>query len=153
VVQVERSVCVCLCIKTITSQRYDTIRYDTRCYFNVRSKADISQLNLPQSQLDDLELFVLSDYSRHLLGDPPLPPKKELQSPLTDAKLCALNLFFGRDNELKIYHGNFLIMDNKHRSTTGMLLCQDCLQWKETDNVQLVEIHDSLLYATLPIEA
>ena len=26
---------------------YDTIRYDTRCYFNVRSKADISQLNLP----------------------------------------------------------------------------------------------------------
>ena len=25
----------------------DDIRYDTRCYFNVRSKADISQLNLP----------------------------------------------------------------------------------------------------------
>jgi len=25
----------------------DTIRYDTRCYFNVRSKADISRLNLP----------------------------------------------------------------------------------------------------------
>jgi len=25
----------------------DTIRYDTRCDFNVRSKADISQLNLP----------------------------------------------------------------------------------------------------------
>ena len=24
-----------------------TIRYDTRCYYNVRSKADISQLNLP----------------------------------------------------------------------------------------------------------
>ena len=83
----------------------------------MRSKADISQLNLPQSQLDDLELFVLSDYSRHLLGDLPLPPKKELQSPLTDAKLCALNLFFGRDNELKIYHGNFLLMDNKHRKS------------------------------------
>jgi len=28
--------------------QYDTIRYDTRCYFNVRSKADISQLNLPR---------------------------------------------------------------------------------------------------------
>jgi len=28
-------------------RRYDTIRYDTRCYFNVRSKADISRLNLP----------------------------------------------------------------------------------------------------------
>ena len=27
--------------------RYDTIQYDTRCYFYVRSKADISQLNLP----------------------------------------------------------------------------------------------------------
>ena len=24
-----------------------SLRYDTRCYFNVRSKADISQLNLP----------------------------------------------------------------------------------------------------------
>jgi len=26
-----------------------TLKYDTRCYFNVRSKADISQLNLPQT--------------------------------------------------------------------------------------------------------
>jgi len=26
--------------------KYVTIRYDTRCYFNVRLKADISQLNL-----------------------------------------------------------------------------------------------------------
>ena len=26
---------------------YDTIRYDTRCYFNVRSKADMNWLNLP----------------------------------------------------------------------------------------------------------
>jgi len=31
------------------------------------------------------------------------------------AKLCALNLFFGRDNELPIYHGNVVLMDNKHR--------------------------------------
>jgi len=29
----------------ITTTRYN--RYDTRCYFNVRSKADMSQLNLP----------------------------------------------------------------------------------------------------------
>jgi len=28
-------------------KNYDTIRYDTRRYFNVRSNADISQLNLP----------------------------------------------------------------------------------------------------------
>jgi len=27
--------------------RYDRIRYDTRCYFNVRSRADMSQFNLP----------------------------------------------------------------------------------------------------------
>jgi len=27
---------------------YDTVRYDTRCYFNVCSKADMSQLNLLQ---------------------------------------------------------------------------------------------------------
>ena len=27
--------------------RCNTIRYDTICYFNVRSKADVSQLNLP----------------------------------------------------------------------------------------------------------
>ena len=36
----------CSCL--IVFQRFDdTIRYATRCYFNVRSKADISQLNLP----------------------------------------------------------------------------------------------------------
>ena len=29
---------------TLFKVRYDTIRYDTRCYVNVRSKADISQL-------------------------------------------------------------------------------------------------------------
>ena len=30
-------------------------------------------------------------------------------------KLCALNLFFGRDNELQTYHGNFHLMGNRHR--------------------------------------
>jgi len=30
--------------------RWPGIRYDTRCYFNVRSKADISQLNLPHGR-------------------------------------------------------------------------------------------------------
>jgi len=29
------------------------IRYDTRCYFNVRSKADITQLNLPHGKMRD----------------------------------------------------------------------------------------------------
>jgi len=43
------SVCLSVCPLTVRYDtiRYDTIRYDTRCYFNVRSKADISQLNLP----------------------------------------------------------------------------------------------------------
>ena len=35
------------CWSVLWAKSYDTIRYDTRCYFNVRSKADISQLNLP----------------------------------------------------------------------------------------------------------
>jgi len=31
----------------VTPTKRRTIRYDTRCYFNARSKADTSQLNLP----------------------------------------------------------------------------------------------------------
>jgi len=34
------------CHKSDVFVDFYTIRYDTRCYFNVRSKADISQLNL-----------------------------------------------------------------------------------------------------------
>jgi len=40
--------------------------------------------------------------------------KKNLHFPQMAAKLCALDLLFGRDNELRIYHGNFHLMDNKH---------------------------------------
>jgi len=39
---------------------------------------------------------------------------QNLPSPQTAAKLCALNHFFGRDNELQTYHGNVILMDNKH---------------------------------------
>jgi len=39
------------CAQKLTTSQLNvaqgTIRYDTRCYFNVRSEADISQLNLP----------------------------------------------------------------------------------------------------------
>jgi len=35
------------CSLSVSERPLVTIRYDTRCYFNVRSKADISQLNLP----------------------------------------------------------------------------------------------------------
>jgi len=31
----------------ISYKTFATIRYDTRCYFNVRSKANMSRLNLP----------------------------------------------------------------------------------------------------------
>ena len=35
------------------------LRYDTRCYFNVRSKADISQLNLPHGKIMMLMMMML----------------------------------------------------------------------------------------------
>ena len=45
-------VCVCLCVSAsvLCLQCFDavTIRYDMRCYFNVHSKVDMSQLNLPR---------------------------------------------------------------------------------------------------------
>ena len=44
---------VCIAHQPYDTIRYDTIRYDTRCCFNVRSKADMSQLNLPHG--DDNE--------------------------------------------------------------------------------------------------
>jgi len=33
----------------LVNNKYDMIRYDTRCYINVRSKANMSQLNLPHA--------------------------------------------------------------------------------------------------------
>jgi len=43
---------------------YNTIRYDTRCYFNVRSKADMSQLNLPHGTDDKM---LLKGYAKYKL--------------------------------------------------------------------------------------
>jgi len=37
-----------------------TIRYDTRCYFNVRSKADISQLNLPHGTVVVVVIIIIT---------------------------------------------------------------------------------------------
>jgi len=56
-----------------------------------------------------------SDHSRQLFEGGSLPPQKKITipPPRTAAKSAALNLFFGRNSELQIYHGNFL-MDNKH---------------------------------------
>ena len=54
-------------------------------------------------------------YSTHLFVGIGIPPPKKVHPPKkTAAKLCALNHSFCRDNELQIYHGNFLLMDNKH---------------------------------------
>ena len=47
-------------------------------------------------------------------GDFQPPPPKTYNIPQTAAKLCALNLFFGLDNELQTCHGDFLLMDSKH---------------------------------------
>ena len=41
-----------------TQQQY--LRYDTRCYFNVRSKADISQLNLPHGAVMIPKMWILN---------------------------------------------------------------------------------------------
>ena len=44
-----------------------------------------------------------------------LPKKLTIPSPKRLPNCVLQNLFFSRDNELQIYHGNFLLMDNKHR--------------------------------------
>ena len=44
----------------------DTIRYDTRCYFSVRSKADMSQLNLPLT--DALITFIVFSIKHSRVG-------------------------------------------------------------------------------------
>ena len=57
-----------------------------------------------------------SVYSSRLIGGGIYPPpEKNIISLQTAAKLCALDLFFDRDSELQIYHGNFLLMHNRHR--------------------------------------
>ena len=48
------------------------------------------------------------------------PPKK------TAAKLCALNLYFCPDNGLHIYHGNLLLMDNKHMKLVVIKQSRGC---------------------------
>ena len=64
---------------------------------------------------------------RHLFGGGILPPQKKLTaSPQTAAKLCALNLFFSRDSELQIYHGNSLLMDNKRRKLFANKQSEGC---------------------------
>ena len=47
-----RSECPCVCIVFVSiSPKLLMIRYDTRCYFSVRSKANMSQFNLPHGTM------------------------------------------------------------------------------------------------------
>jgi len=55
-----------------------------------------------------------------IFGGIPPPPKK------TAAKLCALNLYFCPDNGLHIYHGNLLLMDNKHMKLVVIKQSRGC---------------------------
>jgi len=38
-------------VPLIVESELERLRYDTRCHFNVRSKANMSQLNLPHGNL------------------------------------------------------------------------------------------------------
>jgi len=42
-------------------KKHSTIWYDTRCYFNVRSKADKSQLNLPHGKVSKYEYLYIAE--------------------------------------------------------------------------------------------
>ena len=48
-------------------------------------------------------------------GGIPLRKKPTIPLPQKVAKLCALNLSSAGTVNYKTYHGNFLLMDNKHR--------------------------------------
>jgi len=48
------------------------------------------------------------------IRDSPPPKKKQTYNFLQRLPNCALN-FLVRDNEVQIYHGNFLLVDKKHR--------------------------------------
>jgi len=48
----QQRVCCCEPMLGQKDGQADMIRYDTRCYFNVRSKADMSQLNVPHGRTD-----------------------------------------------------------------------------------------------------
>jgi len=52
--------------------------------------------------------------------------KKTYTPKKTAAKLCALSLFFGRGSESQIYHGNFLLIDNKHRKLFVIMQPKGC---------------------------
>ena len=63
----------------------NTIQNDTRCYFNVRSKADMTQLNLPHGNANTLSL---NFYRR---PDAVLTPSQQCQSTHGSNNFCKVN--------------------------------------------------------------
>jgi len=51
-----------------------------------------------------------------------LPPKKllKLTTPPNGCQIAGSKSFFGWDNELQIYHGSFLLMDNKQGNYSSL---------------------------------
>jgi len=58
----------------------------------------------PVTQEQRITVFIPGIFLR---GNSPPPFPKNLQFTRTTTKLCALNLLFGGDKDLEIYHGNF----------------------------------------------
>ena len=64
-------------------------------------------------------------HASFLAGDSP-HPEKNYNSLQTAADLCALNIFFGRDNELQKRHWSFGLMDNKRRKLLFIKQSRGC---------------------------
>jgi len=63
---------------------------------------------------DTAEQYTVSAYSSHLFLRGGEFPSQTYNFPPNSWQIVP-QIFFGRDNELPIYHGNFLLMDNKYR--------------------------------------
>jgi len=71
------------------------VTFAIRALFHVKKEVGFT---MTQRLLVVVMVAIIPDI--FLVGEFP-PQKKNLQSPQTAAKLCALRLFFGPDNELK----------------------------------------------------
>jgi len=71
----------------------------------------------PTRQLQRLTTtnLTFSVYPRHLLDEEISPPPKKTYNPPNGWQIVYSKSFFRRGKELQIYHGNSLLMDNKHR--------------------------------------
>jgi len=92
------------------------------CTLNVYDRPALSpatntlqrQTNTRPSNVAVDDLYALFIFQAPFWGVGTFPKNLQFPRPQTAAKLCAVDLF-GRDNKLQIYHGNFLLMDDKHK--------------------------------------